>query len=839
MKNASTFGSRLKQLRQEHGLTQDMLAERVGCATQTIRKIEGGQRRASFQIAARLAEELGIPDEERAGFIRSARDEAEEEQISVPTQTPAETDHSSPTSPRINLPTPLTSLIGREQEVMAAQQLLLRDNLRLLTLVGPGGTGKTRLGLAVAATLADDFDDGVVFVNLVPIRDPDLVIPTIADALGVHEEGDRPRLDRLKDGLHEKRLLLVLDNFEQVMSAAALVAEILAACPRLKVLVTSREVLRVRGEHVFRVPPLPVPDSKHLAADDLVSQYAAVQLFTERALAVRPDFAVTDENAHAVAELCRRLDGLPLAIELAAARSTLFLPEAMLARLGSRLKLLTGGPRDLPARQQTLRNTITWSYDLLTNSEQQLFRRLCVFIGGRTLDAIEAVCAAAGNLELEIVDGLTSLVDKSLLRQDATARDELRFLMLETIWEYGLEQLEQSGEAEATRRAHAHYYLRLVEQAERHLWGGEQEQWVARLEREHDNLRAALTWHIAHDEGAESAIRMAGLLWRFWDMRGHWTEGQQWLEQALARRAAANPAHTWIALHGAGNLALDLGEYARAKAYYEESLIITRQLGLKRGIANSLLNLSSVVLYQGDIRQAIALQEEALTIHREAGNKIGIALAMHNLASMLEEQGEYDQATVLAEESLTRYTELRDNRGIAYALHDLARVAHHRGEHDRARKLLEECRALYYNLGARVDLAGVLNDLGEVVEDQGEHEWAEALYQESLRLAVELGDRPRQAATLNTLGRLAHRTGNEEHAVTLCNKSLALNRELGDMRGIATALESLGQVAHQQGAHQRAATLYRESLALAEVAGDQSGIARCRAELGKVVNAGN
>lgn len=765
MGNPTAFGVRLKQLRQEHGLTQDMLAERVGYATQTIRKIEGGQRRPSYQIAAKLASELGIPPEDRARFIRSARDEPAQEHADLPTPIASEAQPASPLSPRSNLPTLLTRLIGREQELAGSRQRLLREDVRLLTLVGPGGAGKTRLGVEVAAGLADHFDDAVVFVNLVPINDPDLVVPTIADALGVGEQGGQPRLERLKEWLHARRLLLVLDNFEQVTPAGPLIVDLLESCPELKVLVTSREVLRVRGEHVLVVPPLPVPELRHATAGDL-SRCPAVQLFTERAAAVRPDFVLTNENALAIAELCQRLDGLPLAIELAAARSTLFPPEAILARLRSRLKLLTGGPRDLPARQQTLWNTIAWSYDLLTESERKLFRRLCVFNGGHTLEAIVAVGTAAGDLELEIVDTLASLVDKSLLWQDPRASREPSFLMLETIREYGLEQLELSGEAEATRRAHANYFLQLVERAEPHLWGGAQEHWLGRLEQEHDNLRVALAWYIAQDEGATPSLRMAGRLWRFWDVRGYWTEGQQWLEHALRRREGANPADRWLALHGAGNLALDLGQHARARACYEESLAVTRSLGAQQGIANSLINLSLVIFQQGEVGHAITLQEEALAIHRELGNSIGIALALHNLASMLEQQGDYDRAAALAEESLARYEDLRDKRGIAWALHDLALLARRHGSIERARKLLEECRAIYFRLAAKNDLARALNDLGELAAEQGEYKTAEAMYEESLKLAAELGDGRRQAAVLSNLDRLARRAGAAVRAVS-------------------------------------------------------------------------
>ena len=793
MKDPSTFGGRLKQLRQEHGFTQDTLAERVGCATQTIRKIEGGQRRPSYQIAVKLAQELGVPPEERASFIRLSRAEPVEAQPDARDQARSGPQPAGLAALPGSLPIPLTRLIGRDHEVAHVQQLLLREDVRLLTLLGAGGAGKTRLGVEVAARLGDRFDDGVVYVNLVPVHDPSLVVRTIADAAGIGEEGGQPRLERLKGALRAKRMLLVLDNFEQVIPAAGLVAELLSSCPGLKALVTSRELLRVRGEHVVAIHPLPVPDDRHVTAGELLAQSAAVQLFVERAAAARPDFALTNKNAPAVAELCRRLDGLPLALELAAARSTLFPPEALLARLGSRLKLLTGGPRDAPARQQTLRSTIAWSYDLLTDSERTLFRRLCVGIGGCTLDAIEAVCNAVGDLEVEIVEGLASLVDKSLLWQGVMAGDEPWFQMLETIREYGLEQLEQSGEAEATRRAHASYYLQLAEQSEPHLWGHAQEHWLDRLEQEQDNLRAALAWYLAQDEDVAPALRMAGRLWRFWDVRGHWTEGLHWLEQALARRAGAAPEHRWLALHGAGNLALDLGAYAQARAYYQESLAITRQLQLQRGIANSLLNLSIVTLYQGDLDQAIALQQDALAIHQAAGNRIGIALALHNLASMLNDQEDYDRAAALAEEALVRYKELGDSRGTALAMHDLAIVAQRRGAYDRAWELLEACRAMYEKLGARIDLVCVMNDLGELAAERGEYARARVLYEESLRLATELGDRRRQAQVLSNLGRLASRTGDEARAVALWNKSLMLWRGLGDTRSAAMVLAWLGR----------------------------------------------
>jgi predicted ATPase/class 3 adenylate cyclase len=425
-----------------------------------------------------------------------------------------------------NLPLQPTPFIGREKEVEAVQQLLLRESSRLVTLTGPGGVGKTRLALQVAADQASHFTDGTWFVSLAPISDPDLVIPAISLTLGLREARDQAPLEHLKRSLHEKKTLLLLDNFEQVVSAAMSVADLLAGCPRLKVLVTSREGLHVRAEREFPVPALALPDSKHLPDLVALSQYEAVALFIERAQAVKPDFQMTNANAPAVADICIHLDGLPLAIELAAARLKLLPPQALLKRLSHRLLVLTGGSQDLPSRQHTLRNTIQWSYDLLTEQEQRLFRWLSIFVGGCTLEAAAAVCSAPGALGMDILEGVTSLLDKSLLQQ--------------TLREYGLEVLETRGEREAAHQAHTTYYLALAEQAKPKLEGAEQGIWPERLEREHDNLRAALEW--ALEQGTDEqeskrraiALRLSAALEPFWEMRGYHSEARTFLERVLA-----------------------------------------------------------------------------------------------------------------------------------------------------------------------------------------------------------------------------------------------------------------------------------------------------------------
>src|SRR5215210_2000902 len=566
-----------------------------------------------------------------------------------------------------NLPAQPTPLVGRERELGEVRDLLRGEGVRLLTLTGPGGIGKTRLGLQVGADLLDEFEDGVFFVALAPITDPALVASAIAEPLGVVEAADQPFEEGLKGHLRGKELLLLLDNFEQVLGAAPLVGELLSACPKLKVLATSRSVLRVYGEQEYSVPPLELPHPGRLPPIDRLSQYEAVRLFIERAKAARPDFSVTDGNAPAVAEICARLDGLPLAIELAAARIKLLTPSAMLERLSSRLKLLGGGARNLPERQRTLRGTIEWSHALLEEGERVLFARLAVFSGGRTLEAIEAICDPEGDLPVDALESVSSLLDKSLLRQEEGPEGEPRFVMLETIHEYVRERLEASGEAEETRRLHAEYFLALAEGAEPELRGPDQLGCLERLEAEHDNMRAALQWSLGKEP--ETAFRLAGMLARFWEIRSDFSEGSGSLEAALRQSGRPNTiteaATRAKLLSEAGTFAFYRADFDYATALHGEALELYRELGDDSGVAFALMCLGAQYGEQGDYEPAAPFFEEALALSRRIGDKRNIVTTLQNLAEVERMRGNYERAKTLGMESMALAREMEDKWQLA------------------------------------------------------------------------------------------------------------------------------------------------------------------------------
>jgi predicted ATPase/class 3 adenylate cyclase/DNA-binding CsgD family transcriptional regulator len=721
-----------------------------------------------------------------------------------------------------NLPVQPTPFLGREHEVAALQDLLSPSDVRLVTLTGPGGTGKTRLGLQVAADLSDRFKNGVFFVNLAPISDPALVVPTIAEALVIREESGQALLERLVEHLRQRQLLLLLDNFEQVVSAAEQVAALLIACPHLKVLVTSREVLHVRAEHEFPVLPLAVPDPDHLPDLAALSHQAAVALFLQQAQAVKPDFQLTETNARAIAELCARLDGLPLAIELAAARMKLFSPRALLARLGQRLSVLTSASRDAPTRQQTLRNTIAWSYNLLDAREQRLFRQLSVFVDGGSMEAIEAVCTSPGSASEPVLDGVASLVDKSLLQQvEPHVGEEPRFVMLETIREFALERLETHGETEAARRAHAAYFLALAEEAEQGMAGPQQAVLLERLEQEHDNLRAALQWSLEQaEEGKAMALRLGGALQLFWYIRGYYSEGRDFLERALSRSDEVAAPVRAKALYAASQLHYALGSHDRAEELCEQSLALYRELGDTMGIANCLHLLADIAWGRGDLASSRALGEESLMLFREVGDSRSVAYLLYHLGSLAVEQGEYARGRDLLTESLTINRELGDTRIIAVSLFKLALLYWlSEGDLAQAHRWLDESFALSREVGDKESIANGFSLWGMLALSEGNTALAASQVEQALALFQEMKRQEGTARSLYALARVATVQQDYAHSQALYEQGVKVARESGDKLTIIPSLEGLASAVAAQGNHAWAAHLWGAAEALRETIG--------------------
>jgi predicted ATPase/DNA-binding CsgD family transcriptional regulator/DNA-binding XRE family transcriptional regulator len=713
----AAFGDLLRHARRDAGLTQEELAERAGLSTRAISDLERGINRAPRRDTLEmLAEALELPATDRAHW------EQARQQLAVRSASVA---RSGTHQPNIHLPTPLTNFIGRGQEINEAASLLRLPGVRLLTLTGTGGVGKTRLSLMVARAVADGYPDGVWFVPLAPVREPAFVASTIASKLGVRELGGQPLIESLRAWLRARQALLVIDNFEHVLDAAPLIADLLTACPSAKVLVTSRSRLRLSGEHDVLIRPLALPAEDKLSDAGSLLGNPSVSLFVERAREVSPDFSLTDGNAATVAAICRQLDGLPLAIELAAAWIRILTPRMLLHRLEERLPLLTGGPRDMPDRQRTLRNTIAWSYDLLGASEQALFRRQSIFNGGWTLESAESVMAStAGFLQHDsVLDSLTALADQHLILQVEQGDGSLRFGMLETIREYGLEQVQANTEMDDACQRHAEYFLTLAEQAERELTGPNQINWLGRLESEHNNLRAALSWSSSNDP--DMGLRLAASLWLFWYTHGHLREGREWLDQMLSAATGSDPRTQAKALNGAGWIALFQMDYAPANEMLNRGLSLYRELGDADGIVSCLANLGFVVMLgEQDPSSIPAILDEALRLRPAVSDKRTVAnlLVLAGLVSLA--QGDMDQAVSLHEESLALYESSRDIQGMTMCLVNLSLMALGRRDYARAELQLREVLQYSEISDDKNALLNALNGLAAIASSR--QQWVRA-----------------------------------------------------------------------------------------------------------------
>ncbi len=835
--SSSTFGALLRRHRLTAGLTQEGLAERAGISARGVQDLERGIHAAPRPDTVRmLADALEMDATARTELIAAARPELNQAAATVAVK------------PRLpGLPVPTSGLIGREREVAAVCALLRpaeAGSVRLLTLTGPGGAGKSRLALAVAAEVSQGFPDGAAWVDLTPLRDPALVAPTIARALGVKEEGAWPLADTLAAALADRRLLLVLDNLEHLLPATGFIASLLAAAPGLSILATSRIRLRLRGEREFAVPPLAVPalvDARRSPLAEIAS-VAAVRLFVERVGEVRPGFALTPETAPVVVEICRRLDGLPLAIELAASRTKVLPPEALLARLQPRLPLLTGGPRDAAPHQQTMRETIAWSYDLLSSEEQAFFRRLAIFAGGFTLDAVETIGGdgfalggvafgsggGGGRTEVEIgtadvvpassvlspyhpitptpsstLDHITSLLDHSLLRQIEQPGGVPRISFLETIREFGLEQLQANGETEPIQQAHAFFFLDFATRANGQLLGSDQAIWLDRLEAEHDNLRAAFDWAKSRQESPGIALRLVAELWRFWWLRGYHSEGRARAEAALASGDGSVEDRA-RALHAAGDLAQEQGDFECATQLLEAARAAAREAGNARIVALCVTGLAIIATSKALYGVAAGYHEEALAAYSEMGNEHGIAVALGNLGEVEAFRGDEQRADAFCAKAEALYRKLGDWYGLATTLTSRGKVALLDGKYARAHHFFDQSLAIYRDLAAPLAVAIDTLDLGRAVQGLGELGKAGELYDESLNTFRDLGHRPGIAWALASRGLLALEMDDVDTSLANLGEGLRL---ADNPEQIAMMFEGVARVATMRGVPERAARM--------------------------------
>lgn len=725
MQEQHSFGYWLRLKRKALDLTREALADRVGCSVSTIRKLEDEERRPSPQIAQLLAEIFKIPTNERGVFLRFARGDWRSTPSSRDEEAPWRASTQTLTQhPRSNLPGTFTSFIGRDKDIAAVHDYLTNPDIRLVTLIGPPGIGKTRLSIASARESLAEFSDGVFFVALAPLDQPSLIPSAISQALGYIEKNNRSPEERLIEGIADKRMLLVLDNCEHLIEDVALLASsLLSACPRLKILTTSREALRIPGEWLYSVPTMDMPKEYSIVDIETILEFPALFLFAERARAVRSDFALNAESIQAVASICAQLDGMPLAIELAAARVKTLSLEQIAARLDDRFALLTSGSRIAPSRQQTLRATLDWSNELLTETERELFRQLSVFVSGFTLDALESVVQLDSNRS--VLHVLSRLVDKSLVIVEQ--RDNVRYQLLETIRQYAGEKLQESGNAWWSHDRHLAYFLMYVEKAEPHLFSAEQRAWSNRLEIEHDNLRAALRWSLESDQ-AKTGLQMAGALAWFWHNNGHLREGSRWLERMLTSDHGVRGTEQAKALRASSMISRDIGDYIRAKALADSSIKLYREIGDDQGVGLGLIELGATLRVEGKREEAIELLQESLYLLQSTRERWGIAYAQVLLGDAWFRLGDIERAATQWEVSLRLTRELGDYSLMAWSLGGLADVARLRGKHNRAIEMFKESLKLYRELGNKLEPPFTLEALGLAAEALGKSQHAARLW---------------------------------------------------------------------------------------------------------------
>jgi predicted ATPase/DNA-binding XRE family transcriptional regulator len=760
----SPFGTKLRELRIAAGLTQEDLAERTGLSVRGISDLERGERsRPHFETVRLLADALELEPADRNALVVAARP--------PPGTAPAEAIH--PITVISTLPIPATRLVDREQEIRDAVRLLDHGETRLLTMTGPGGVGKTRLAIAVALQSAAAED--AVFVDLAPISDPDLVGPTIVRALGLRDAGDQTPGELLKEAFSNSRVLLVLDNFEQVIPARSLVSDLIATCPLLKVLATSRMPLRLRSEQEIPVPPLALPDPTSQSSLADLERSPAVTLFVQRAQAADPHFSFDAENAPSVIEACHRLDGLPLAIELAAARVKLLSPQVLVSLMERRLELLTGGPMDAPERQRAMTAAVAWSHDLLSGETQLLFRRLAVFAGGFTLEAVEAVCAEGLPFAL---DQLSELADHSLVQRDDHLNGSPHFRMQEVVREFARERLEESGESLTIQNAHAAYYLDFTERANVGLTGPQQGAWLTRLIADEGNLATALDFAIDQQD-AETALRMVGNLWAFWARRGHLGEGRMWVERALGIANNAPLLSRTRAFRILGSLAIDLADFPNAQTLFEASRDVSAELEDEEGFTISQNGLALVARYRGNFDQAQVLQESILEVWRKRGDLRREAITLHNLGDVANALGRFEEARVRHQEALVIQQAIGDGGGIAYSFLSLAEMTCDAGDPATAQPMFERSLVLFEDVGDHLGVAYASYGLGRVASLQHEASRASEQFAEALALRREFGDRRGIIECVEGIAGVALVAGKTEQATRLFGAAATARSTLG------------------------------------------------------------